>query len=272
MKKNTGVIYAIENKVNGKMYIGQTINLKRRWANHKSKLKNNKHINQHLQNSYNKYGKSKFKYKIIERNIPVEKLEEKETYYIHKYNSFKGGYNLKKYGERGVIFSKKTLQKISKNNARYWEGKSRNELTGKKISKALIGEYKGAQNPHSIKKEIGLKIYNEYKDKNVSQQQLSKKYNISNVIVGHICRGEHWSTKGFRPIQKTYLKGKNHPASKIIKKQGVKIFRDYYQQNINQKQLAKKYNVSRCTINSIVNCKHWTTKHLVSQLNNKKRK
>ena len=39
-------VYAIRNLINGKVYIGSTItSFKERWANHKRKLKNNKHGN-----------------------------------------------------------------------------------------------------------------------------------------------------------------------------------------------------------------------------------
>ena len=36
-------IYKIENKVNGKVYIGQSVNIESRWKGHKSNLRNNKH-------------------------------------------------------------------------------------------------------------------------------------------------------------------------------------------------------------------------------------
>ncbi|MEQ8172689.1 MAG: GIY-YIG nuclease family protein, partial [Candidatus Eremiobacterota bacterium] len=63
MKKNSG-IYCIINRVNQKIYIGSAKNLKDREKQHFSLLKNNKHVNKYLQNSYNKHGYENFEFKI----------------------------------------------------------------------------------------------------------------------------------------------------------------------------------------------------------------
>lgn len=63
---NKGFIYKITNIVNDNFYIGSTNNFKRRMFQHKSQLKNNKHSNKKLQNSYNKYGLDNFKFEIVE--------------------------------------------------------------------------------------------------------------------------------------------------------------------------------------------------------------
>lgn len=145
MSGKTGVIYAIENKVNGKMYIGLTTDLKRRFNLHKRKLKNNNHFNKHLQNSFNKYGRDKFNFKVIEKNIPKNKLCKKEIGYIKKYKSYKEGYNLTLGGEglKGYKATRKTREKLSKafsgeNHPFY--GKKRSKETKDKISKNVSGD------------------------------------------------------------------------------------------------------------------------------------
>ena len=47
-------IYKIINKVNGKYYVGSSLNINKRWSVHKSALSKNKHHNDHLQNAWNK--------------------------------------------------------------------------------------------------------------------------------------------------------------------------------------------------------------------------
>lgn len=91
VSKNSG-IYKITNKVNGKVYIGQTYDLYYRWNRHRSDLDNNRHSNRHLQSSWNKYGKDNFKYEIIEK-CGLDIIDDREIYWIRNYDSIKTGYN-----------------------------------------------------------------------------------------------------------------------------------------------------------------------------------
>ena len=50
-------IYMIQNTTNGKIYIGQAIDIEKRWKNHIWELDNNRHTNKHLQRTWNKYKK-----------------------------------------------------------------------------------------------------------------------------------------------------------------------------------------------------------------------
>ena len=88
------------------MYVGITKNLKSRWYHHKYDLKNNRHVNSKLQNAYNKYGKDKFVYYIIETNdCDFNYIANREIYYIKLYDSCDNGYNLT-YGGDGTDYKK----------------------------------------------------------------------------------------------------------------------------------------------------------------------
>ena len=70
-------IYVIENLINKKYYIGSSKDLGRRKIQHLSDLRNNRHGNIYLQNSFNKYGEENFKFDILEycevdRRVPRE--------------------------------------------------------------------------------------------------------------------------------------------------------------------------------------------------------
>ena len=86
-------IYCIKNSVNDHCYIGQTINFVQRKSKHLRELEQNKHHNFPLQRAYNKYGKDNFTISIIENNVPLENLKEREDYWIDKigYYNIDGG-------------------------------------------------------------------------------------------------------------------------------------------------------------------------------------
>jgi len=77
-------IYHIICKSTGKRYIGRTVNFTKRFGQHKSVLRNNKHCNEHLQNAWNKYGEENFVfliYKIVEKeNLIKEEQKQLDDY------------------------------------------------------------------------------------------------------------------------------------------------------------------------------------------------
>lgn len=78
-----GIIYIIKNNINGKVYIGQTIQkLKDRWYRHcgKSGLSKNE-LNMHIKRAIFKYGKENFTIEVLEECDQCD-LNEREKYYI----------------------------------------------------------------------------------------------------------------------------------------------------------------------------------------------
>lgn len=86
-------IYKIENLINGKLYIGQSINLRRREVKHFTELRNNKHVNKHLQRAFNKYGEENFKFGIM-LFCEQSELTYYEDFFIKYYNTQSLGYNI----------------------------------------------------------------------------------------------------------------------------------------------------------------------------------
>lgn len=84
-------IYKILNTVNGKIYIGSSVNLRKRLYEHRRLLRLSKHENYHLQNAFTKYGEQNFKFEIIKvlKEIPkdIRILRDLETYYIQFFKS-----------------------------------------------------------------------------------------------------------------------------------------------------------------------------------------
>lgn len=124
-----GIIYKIQNKINGKCYIGQTTQkggFKDRYGNN---IENNTH-NEHLRRSIKKYGIDNF---TINETLDIafnqQELNIKEKCWISIYDSFKNGYNQSIGGHVGNIREGKTKEEL-----KIWQNKIANSNRGKKRS------------------------------------------------------------------------------------------------------------------------------------------
>jgi group I intron endonuclease len=127
-------IYKITNKINGKVYIGQTIvSINQRWSRHKSDSSKNSPYAIHR--AIKKYGFDNFIVEEIDGANNISELNYREYLHIGLHNSmYPMGYNLKPGGNsRG--HSEQTKKKIG------YKTKQRMTIEMKqKISKALIGK------------------------------------------------------------------------------------------------------------------------------------
>lgn len=96
-KNGKPCIYTIENKTNGKLYVGSAIGHYRRKAQHFYMLRRNTHWNKHLQSAYNKYREEAIIFQPVEFIDDTSMLEERESFWITKLNSAdrKFGYNIR---------------------------------------------------------------------------------------------------------------------------------------------------------------------------------
>lgn len=119
-KKQIMIIYKIQNKKDGKTYIGQTIRtVEDRVKRHLKRGKN------HIAHALRKYGIESFDISVIDMASSLEELKEKEKYWIKHFNcKCPHGYNLTDGGDgrAGSLNSQETRNKISKS------------LTGKPLS------------------------------------------------------------------------------------------------------------------------------------------
>lgn len=126
-------IYKITKKSNGKSYIGQSNDIKRRINEHQAKR--DLAIDQAIQ----KYGIDAFDYEVLEE-CSLEELDEKEKYWIQYFNTYKGfGYNCNEGG-----------------------GDSRSENNGRtKLTNQDVAYIRECYDLHKRRKEV----YEQFKDK-----------------------------------------------------------------------------------------------------------
>lgn len=128
-------IYLIRNKINGKVYIGQSINIERRIGDHFSRRSGTD-----LHKDIQQYGKDNFEIEVLEE-CKVEDLNKRERFYIEKYESFgEKGYNLNTGGNSNPNFTEERKQNISKackGRVSPNKGKPMSEAQRQKISETL---------------------------------------------------------------------------------------------------------------------------------------
>lgn len=276
-------IYTIKNIANGKVYIGKSKDIVGRWGAHVGGLLKNKHGNEHLQRSWNKYGRENFYFTILEE-VELENQGEREKYWIKYYQSTDGqyGYNKTHGGDGGGVPNEDTLKKLSlassgKNNAMYGKkgelatfwGKEHTQVTKTRIKVGQIGK----EIPEDVKKKQGKKsreLRQKLNDSQVleilekskqgkSSRSLSKEYNVvpsvisnikNNKTYTHIQRDKYWLEyiKNQKPIN--YKSGRKQI---LTKKEILEIIDLLKSCRYSYWELGEFYNVSQGTISGVKN-------------------
>lgn len=151
-------LYKITNKVNNKIYIGQTINPKARWSRHRSDARSNEKIkrDRHLCCAIRKYGIDNFVFEIIIQARSLEDIDAAEVACIKQYNSSDRvfGYNISLGGNGKRIMSETTKKKLSLLNL----GKKASDETKRKMSSSMLGKNSGIRNGMYGSKSIHAKL------------------------------------------------------------------------------------------------------------------
>ena len=171
------IIYKITNRINGKVYIGQTIvPLQRRWVQHCS---HSKHHCTSLHNAIKKYGKENFTVEQIDVATTRDELDSKEVFWIQFYDSMNRdkGYNLHGGGHRNHTVSNETREKISKANT----GKVRSDefrrnaaesSRGRKHSEETKAKLSELHKGKKLSEEHKLKLSEAHKGKKLSEEHI----------------------------------------------------------------------------------------------------
>ena len=150
------LIYLIENTINNKKYIGQTLgSAEKRWQDHIYNAQGNPARSHYpLYHAIRKYGKDVFAVSVLDIATSQDELNQKEIDYIKKFRTTEKdfGYNRHEGGNRPPTSNPAARAKAAQSN----RGKKRSELTKQRISEANKGNQNFLGRAHS--EETKLKM------------------------------------------------------------------------------------------------------------------
>jgi len=243
VKKKQAGIYQIRNLVNGKIYIGSSISLPERWAEHKRTLRRTCHRNIYLQRSWDKYGEDAFIFEVLEIVTDVSNLIKLEQLYLDTHSP---DYNMAKCATapmQGRNHTEETKHKIASaqsGDKGYWWGKSVSDERKQKISKKVAGK----NHPN-----FGKKFSKERRKK------------MSEVVSGdkHPNWGKHLSESTKRRIALSH-QGEKSCNSKLTDESVRDIRRMWKTGKYTQTEIGRFHGVAQMTVSDVVRYATW--KHM----------
>jgi group I intron endonuclease len=244
-------IYKITNKQNGKVYIGQSNNIERRFSEHKQKRYET------IDDYINILGVDNFDFEVIEE-CNIDELDNKEQLYIQQYQSNINGYNIQQGGYNNsqgegngralltiadVEFIRKSYQnhqsakeiynkyfkdKITKNQFQgVWQGRSWSYIMPEVFTLDNKQYYCSEQNKQNniLTKEEVLKYRQYYVNHNMKQtyqQLLLDKGNIctfrtfDKIIIGDVKENSLYKEIPIYKKKKKQWELNNEPVSTIL--------------------------------------------------------
>lgn len=112
-------VYCIRCLANGRVYVGSSVDIRKRWREHWGGLNRGDHPNRRLLNAWRKHGPDRFEFAVLEET-PAGRLIEREQFHIDRLKaaSRRHGLNISPTAGSplGVIVAPATRAKISKAN------------------------------------------------------------------------------------------------------------------------------------------------------------
>lgn len=262
MVSKISCVYKITNTLNGKVYIGQTVDYRKRKVGHFSYLRRNAHRNRYLQKSFNKYGESSFKMEII-KECAVDELDKLEIYYMRKYNSIDKtlGYNMVIGGNTNKSFPDYIRQKMSRSQkgriiseehrkriGKWHKGKT---ISPKDIEKANKTKKDnqiqwGETNPNAVLTNDNVEKLIKDMLNGLTVEDVMKKYKCSRQTVYGITRNRTY--KAILPN----LRKKLYNLNEENKKNTLDKIIPMYLNGNSQNKISKELGIARRTVSKVL--------------------
>jgi group I intron endonuclease len=244
MQKERCLIYIIRNKINDKVYVGQT------WTTTDKRWKSGYSKQPHMNNAIKLYGKDNFYYEEIMSCQTQEDADHFEKYFIQYYqsNDRELGYNLRIGGSNGrhSIESRDRMSKAKKGKP----GRKQSEEIKNKISETLTGI---ERSDITIKKmseaKTGSKSVNF--GKHLPEEQRKK---ISEAVSGE---NHPFFGKNHNDLSKDRMQ--QNARTRVLNAEDVLNIRQLHADGYSQKEISELYNITKQTVNDIIKRRSWKT-------------
>ena len=267
------VVYEIVNEINDKKYIGSTNSRKKRWARHRSMLRDDCHTNQHLQNSYNKYGKDNFQFSIIEEVKDEKDLLDRENFYLKYWNYHAADmlYNMAldasapmqgRTGEDAPMYGREHKETTKRKISEAHKGKEVSKETRRRISAATTGENNPMYGTHRAGEDNPM--YGKEHDKMTKQKISEAMSGENNPNYGKECKEttkrkiSEANSGEDAPMYDVHRTGEDSPNNKLTENQVKGIKHLLKDGNLTHKEIGKKFEVVAATISMISIGENWS--------------
>ena len=221
-------IYKYTNKANGKIYIGRSVDIKRRKWEHLHNPSQYSYFDQTLI----KIGEDKFEFEVIEI-CSVDELKEREKYWIKFYNccvldNRSGGYNLTRGGE----------------------------------------EYRSEENPWAHLSMVQVnEIIDKLVNTKISIQAIAKEYGVHYNTISDINRCKTWAwAHNYQgnireEAQGSLYRGELSGVAIISEEQAKQIIEDIKHSKLSLAAIARQYKIKESLVYDINRCRTWKYLH-----------
>jgi len=288
MNLNRSGIYSIRNTINDKQYIGSAVNLRHRRKYHWMALRNNntERACPILLNAWNKYGEAAFSFSVLEFVDDVEKLIEREQYWLDTHKTYERGvgYNVArvagscfgvqrteeqkkrmsmcKMGDKNPNFSKRPPDHVIEMLVRWTKNNPPSEEKRKLLSEKAMGNKRGLgeKNGHAILTENAVReivvLLGENKQ---TMAEIARRYSVHPSTISAIRLGKIWGhvTGGMIARGQIYRSGTQHKNAKLTSEKASEIKNLLKNKSITYTEIASAYGVASGTIWNIKSGRAW---------------
>lgn len=259
-------IYVIHNKIDLKIYVGQSRRPSYRWSGHKSYARNNPKLK--INKAMHEYGIDNFSFQVIEEWETVREVDQAEEFWIEFFKSKNEefGYNVQSGGasnntslktrekiRKSLLGIKHTPERIAKarlsrrRGLRPWNKETKGLMKSNhgSFKKGIIPWNKGTKNKMKVPKsawKLGRIPWNK-----------GIHINISKVFI----KG-HKINLGRKFLNRKSVLGENTSRSKLTNDQVLEMVAFYKTNEFTLLQLAEKFSITRSAVNAILIGRNWS--------------